>query len=378
MNVAFYAPMKPPSHPSPSGDRRMARLLIAALEAAGHAVELASDFRSYDGEGSATRQRALKASGASLARRLVARYGARSAARRPEAWLTYHLYHKAPDWLGPAVSEALRIPYLIAEASFARKQAHGPYAMGHEAAARAIARANAIISFTPEDEEGVAPLVGDKRRLHRLAPFLDPAPFAAAHRARQHHRAALAAALGLDASLPWLLAVGMMRPGDKLASYRLLARAMGLVGDRRYALIIVGDGEARPIIEAEFAGLSACFVGTQPAEAMPAFYAAADLFVWPAVNEAYGMALLEAQASGLPVVAGRERGVPEVVADGLGGVLVEPRRHDVFADAVRALLDDATRRRELGKGALARVAARHSLEAARDSLDRILRDVMPS
>ena len=45
-------------------------------------------------------------------------------------------------------------------------------------------------------------------------------------------------------------------------------------------------------------------------------YAAADLYVWPAVREAYGIALLEAQAAGLPVVAGREGGVAEVVADG--------------------------------------------------------------
>ncbi|WP_035670480.1 hypothetical protein [Azospirillum brasilense] len=48
MRIAFYAPLKSPTHPVPSGDRRMARLLMAALERAGHAVTLASTLRSWD------------------------------------------------------------------------------------------------------------------------------------------------------------------------------------------------------------------------------------------------------------------------------------------------------------------------------------------
>ena len=381
MNIAFYAPMKPPDHPSPSGDRRVARLLIAALEGAGHHVELVSRFRSYDGEGRVTRQRALRASAIGVARRLVSQLQARGKSQQPRLWMTYHVYHKAPDWIGPLVADALHLPYVVAEASFARKQARGPYAFSHEAVAKTLARADAVLSFTPEDEEGVSPLIADKRRLHRLSPFLDPAPYAAARLARAAHRESLATALNLDPALPWLLTVGMMRPGDKLASYRLLIRALAFVEERRYALIIVGDGEARGLIESETSSLAMAdirFVGVQPTDALPPYYAAADLFVWPAVNEAYGMALLEAQASGLPVVAGRERGVPEVVADQVGGLLVEPRDLAAFADAVRALLDDAPRRASLGEAALARVAERHSLHAASATLDRLVRELAPS
>ena len=47
-------------------------------------------------------------------------------AAAPELWFTYHLYHKAPDWLGPRIAGALGIPYVVAEASFAPKQAGGP------------------------------------------------------------------------------------------------------------------------------------------------------------------------------------------------------------------------------------------------------------
>ena len=58
------------------------------------------------------------------------------------------------------------------------------------------------------------------------------------------------------------------------------------------------------------AAASACALPARvPHAALPALYAGADLYLWPAINEAYGMAFLEAQAAGLPVVAGRTGGV---------------------------------------------------------------------
>jgi glycosyltransferase involved in cell wall biosynthesis len=93
-------------------------------------------------------------------------------------------------------------------------------------------------------------------------------------------------------------------------------------------------------------------------------YAAADLYVWPAVREAYGIALLEAQAAGLPVVAGREGGVAEVVADGHSAVLTPPRDPTAFASAVAALLADADRRRAMAKAAARFVSERRSIAQA--------------
>ena len=71
MRVAFYAPMKPPSHPVPSGDRRMARAFMALLRDIGHEVELASTFRSFDRDGDAARQARLERLGAKLAARYL-------------------------------------------------------------------------------------------------------------------------------------------------------------------------------------------------------------------------------------------------------------------------------------------------------------------
>ena len=63
MHIAFYAPLKAPSHGTPSGDRRVASLFLEALQRAGHHVELVSTFRSYDGTGDTARQAALRAQG---------------------------------------------------------------------------------------------------------------------------------------------------------------------------------------------------------------------------------------------------------------------------------------------------------------------------
>src|SRR5437899_5024813 len=102
MRIAFYAPLKSPTHGTPSGDRRVAGLLLDALAHAGHRVQVASTFRTYDGDGDAARQRALRAQGEALAEQLAADWKAGAADARPELWFTYHLYYKAPDWLGPA------------------------------------------------------------------------------------------------------------------------------------------------------------------------------------------------------------------------------------------------------------------------------------
>src|SRR5262245_57241878 len=109
MRVAFYAPLKPPSHAVPSGDRRVARLVMDALTGAGHEVELAARLRSLELHGDVERQTRLAGIGGRLATRLTQRLMARPALQRPRAFLTYHLYYKAPDWIGPRVATRLGI-----------------------------------------------------------------------------------------------------------------------------------------------------------------------------------------------------------------------------------------------------------------------------
>jgi len=85
------------------------------------------------------------------------------------------------------------------------------------------------------------------------------------------------------------------------------------------------------------------------------------------------MALLEAQAAGLPLVAGRSPGVASIVADGKTGVLAAEGDAGAFAKAVSALLADPDRRRALGRAAARRAAGEHDISVAAGLLDRHIR-----
>jgi glycosyltransferase involved in cell wall biosynthesis len=118
------------------------------------------------------------------------------------------------------------------------------------------------------------------------------------------------------------------------------------------------------------------FVGTQPPATVAALLAGADLFVWPAVAEVIGLALLEAQACGVPVVAGRRPGVATIVDDGRSGRLTPPGDTAAFAAAVGALLDDPAGRAAMGRQARAHARARHDLVSAARALDAVLARVI--
>jgi len=360
MRIAFYAPMKPPDHPVPSGDRTMARGLIAALEHAGHEVRLASRFRTFD-NGDPARQERLRTLGGKLAERLFLRL------RRgalPDVWFTYHLYHKAPDWLGPTISRRLGIPYVLAEASYAPKQAGGRWDIGHRAAAAAIERAALIFQPNPVDGACVLSLLRSPDSMVPLPPFLDTSAFRAAQ--RDACRAEFAEKLNLDAAEPWLLTVAMMRNDQKLISYRRLAAALEHVADLPWRLLVSGTGPAEAEVRAALhpLGERVRFAGMPDPDSLKRLYRAADLYVWPAVKEAWGMTLLEAQSAGVPVVAGNGGGVPAVVADGETGLLAPEGDDAAFAEAVRKLLGEPDLRQRMGSAASARMVERHDISVA--------------
>jgi len=343
-----------------------------ALERVADHVELVSTFRSFDGDGDAARQEALREQGAELAERMVTQWRAAPREARPDIWFTYHVYYKAPDWLGPAVSEALGIPYVIAEASYAGKRAGGPWALGHEAAATAIRAARLVIEPSRDDLGGLAELL-PKDRVVYLPPFLDPGPYRAAARQREQHRNRMAAEHALDADVPWIAVAAMMRAGDKLASYRALGETLAKVADLPWRVLVAGDGSARGEVHAALNAAApgrVAFLGSLETRQLAAMYAACDLYAWPAVNEAYGMAMLEAQAAGVPVVSAATRGVPDVVMAGRTGLLAAGA--DISAP-LRQLLGDAKLRRKLGTGAAAFAAEERSLDAAAKRLGELLR-----
>ncbi len=380
MEIAYYAPLKSPTHSTPSGDRRVAGLLMQALERAGHNVSLASNFCSYDKNGDAKRQAALRDEGLELAHRLALQWRDGASGAAPDLWFTYHVFYKAPDWLGPYISAALGIPYVLAEASYAPKRAGGAWAIGHEACGNAIRSAAMVVCPSRDDIAGVQALVGATGRILHLPPFLELAPFRTAREAREAYRAKFAADHGLDARLPWLLVVAMMRPGDKLASYQALAAALALLQDLQWCLIVAGDGPVRAqvenAIEHTVPGRTR-FLGEMDLAGLVPLYGACDLFIWPAVNEAYGMAMLEAQAAGLPVVSSNLRGVPDVVGDGRTGLLAPPGDAAAFAGRVRELLTGPERRNAMGIAAARFIASERGVDVAAQRLADALAGVSP-
>lgn len=375
MRIAFYAPLKAPTHATASGDRRVARLLMDALRLAGHDVTLVSDLRSFDGAGDGTRQLALQHQAQAVAQGLITRWQQPGANERPDLWFTYHLYYKAPDWLGPAVCSALEIPYVVAEASHAPKRLSGSWATGEAAVLAAIRRADLLLCPTADDVAGLRLAAQPHTAIERLPPFLDPTPYRRAARKRTLWRRCLQRALALPPGQPWMVVAAMMRPGDKLASYAVLAQTLALLQDLPWRLLVAGDGAARVQVEALLAQAApqrVSFLGSCDARTMAALYAAADLCIWPAVNEAYGMAMLEAQAAGTAVVSCETRGVPDVVQDGVTGLLAPTIAPQPLAHAARALLSNSVRCAAMGRAAAQFVDRERSLAQAASRLQGLL------
>jgi glycosyltransferase involved in cell wall biosynthesis len=370
MRVAFYAPLKPVDHPVPSGDRLMARSFLGLLHGLGHDVQIASRLRTFDQAGDDRRQRRLQSIGNTAARRLIDTLALRG---RPDVWFTYHAYHKAPDWLGPTVSRALGIPYVIAEASIAGKQAAGPWDLGHQATIEAVNAADAVLALTHVDARGLMTFVADPGRLVLFPPFLLAPP--SDRREHSGARLQLARELDLPTGTTWLVTVAMMRPDIKRESYRLLAQSLAALTRVDWRLLVIGDGEAGDEIRGLLNAVAADkvrFLGECRPEEIEAVSRASDVFVWPALREAYGMAILEALAAGLPVVACDEGGVADLVEHGANGLLAAQRSADALAGHIDLLIGDRALRQDLGARAAARVSKRHSRAAAERRLAGVL------
>lgn len=339
----------------------MGQLLLSAIRGTGSEVELVGRLRTWDGHGDTLRQQRLRDISRNLSRRLIRRYS--GGQQGPDLWFTYHVYHKAPDWIGPEVSTALNIPYVIAEASYAPKQQDGPWGIGHAQCRAGIERADAIINLNDQDLPCLQEIVGSACRMVTLKPFMavgdiDAAPARA--------RSDVARDWSLPEDVPWLICVAMKRAGDKLASFAQLARVLGNLGDQRWHMIVVGDGEARQQVARMFEPLRSrtTMMGQLDTELVYAMLKSSDVYVWPAVNEAYGMALLEAQACGLPVVAAAVGGVPQIVTHERTGLLSPMDDVEAFTRHLRLLIAKPELRRQMGMAASLKCRREHDTAQA--------------
>ncbi|MEO1720318.1 MAG: glycosyltransferase family 4 protein [Pseudomonadota bacterium] len=372
MHVLLYCPMKPPDDPKPSGDRTIARLLERAFAVAGHNVTLVSRHRSWQRAPDASARARNLAKAADEVERIVRHFRERGPTDRnfPKAFVTYHNYYKAPDDIGPAVADALNIPYVLVEASHAPRRQNGPWHAWQSASDRAIQAARAILNFTQRDATGIARNVATDATLIDFPPFLDTSPF--------QQRNTVPDTNPSPTTPMRLITVAMMRAGDKRDSYRALGSALEHIADRNWHIDIIGHGAARTEITDDFAWLNdgrVNFLGARTPDEVTARMWGSDVFVWPGLGEAFGMAYLEAQASGLPVVAFETAGVPAVVRTGVTGILTPAMDTRAYADAIAVLIDDPELRKRLGEQARDHVIRAHGLPRAAAQLDTVLQEV---
>jgi glycosyltransferase involved in cell wall biosynthesis len=141
---------------------------------------------------------------------------------------------------------------------------------------------------------------------------------------------------------------------------------------RPVSATVVGDGRLSEVLRRRAAELkietSVNFTGRLPHSAIPALLRDLDLLVQPSRSEEFGVSAAEACAAGLPVVSTRVGGVPEVIEDGVTGLLVEPDDPGALAAAIRRLASDGALRRRMGDAGRARMKALYSWE---HSLERM-------
>jgi glycosyltransferase involved in cell wall biosynthesis len=118
-------------------------------------------------------------------------------------------------------------------------------------------------------------------------------------------------------------------------------------------LAFVGSGPAEAHLRKRFKGTNTVFTGYLGGDDLAAAYASADVFAFPSDTETLGFVAMEAMASGVPVVAARAGGIPDVVSDGENGLLFTPGDTDELTAKLRQVLFDEPYRQQLANVARA-------------------------
>ena len=195
---------------------------------------------------------------------------------------------------------------------------------------------------------------------------------------REREPADVKASLGLSPSSRLIGSVGRL---DPVKGHTYLLDAFAVLAPRfpDLHLALVGDGELLPELRcrAQQAGLTDRVLFLEWREDVPDLLLAFDLFVFPSLSEGMGRGLVEAMAAGLPIVATRVCSIPEVLAEGEAGCLVEPGSALALARGIETLLLDPELRSRLAKAARER-AQSYSVETMLQKIEAVYQGLLES
>ncbi len=251
--------------------------------------------------------------------------------------------HYTAEILGRSLAGRSLLRRLHLDAVFARREA--------SKVARLLRPCHRVLVSRGEDIDRYAPLVGPAR-LGRLRRGVDTAGFSPARR----DRAWLQRDFAIAPDTPVLLFVGRVDETKRVLTLARAARRL-LDAGRRLAVLVVGEGQAQAAVGA-LLGPAAVLAGQLPEAAVQRAYASADLFVFPSESEVLANVVIEARASGLPVLVAAHDGVSQSLAvPGEDGLVVAGQDPADWAVAIAGLLDDPQRRAAMGARARETVLA---------------------
>jgi glycosyltransferase involved in cell wall biosynthesis len=368
MKIAYYMPFKPPEHKNPSGDLIIGVELMQFLSKKGVDVQVMSRFR--------CRWIYLKPYLWPLLLVEICRVVLRCRKMRPDIWLTYHSYYKAPDVIGPLCCRLLDIPYVIFQGMYSTKRRKALKSrLGFYLNRRALQRAAAVYTNKKADYVNLVRLLPQERVVY-IAPGLHPEDFRFEAAAREVIRHKLQAEERII-----IMTAAMFRPGVKTEGILKVIQSCRALRDGGHTilLLVAGDGVKREEIEhhvRKMLGDDAVLVGKIPRRTLKKYYSAADIFAFPGIEESLGMVYLEAQACSLPVVAFRDWGAREAVIDEVTGFLCAAKEEHLFTHYLAKLAEDTELRRRMGQAAREHIARHHDIKINYHTLLRHLKKVL--
>lgn len=367
MKIVYYMPFKPLGHRNPSGDLIIGTEIFEFLGSRGVEIELASKFR--------CRWIYFKPQLWPLLFVEFFRVLWLCRKVKPDLWLTYHSYYKAPDIIGSLCCRLLGIPYVIFQGIYSTKRRKKLKTWaGFYLNRMALSQADRVLNNKRPDHFNLARLLPEDR-LAYVPPGLHPEDFQFSESSRKQTRERL---MAKDRVL--VMTAAMFRPGVKTRGLLQVIESCRVLLEKgcELFLIIAGDGSERTRIadqaEAEL-GDNCLLLGKIPRYSMAEYYSAADVFAFPGIEESLGMVYLEAQSCGLPVVACRDWGAKEAVVDGETGLLCAAADEHHFTLNLEKLIHDSRLRKELGRAAAEHVRRNHDITRNYETIHNHLKEI---